>query len=102
MTEFDLQKMQLKKMRVTITWATLSIVLSIIGSTIWGSFQLGKYWNQQTTFIKETRVIADEAKAEVSSMKSTMYSFGIIQSNHTVEIDNLKAQNKHFKYEPAN
>ncbi len=65
MTEFDLQK--LHGIKVTIKWSTFWIILSIVGSTIVGSYKAGSaindirsdYGNTKSLVLKHERQIPE-------------------------------------------
>lgn len=93
MTEFDLHKLQMKKFIITVRWSTFLIVMTVIGNAVFWSFKAGSYVNKAQQYMQETRTITNSNTDEINNIKSKMYSFDITQSQHTIEIDNLKHKN---------
>lgn len=100
MTKFEIDRehisnitgLVLEELKKIVANYFIAGTLVIVVNSIYWTFQLTTYFDKTNNYSIETRRIATEANAKVDSVRNSMYSFGLIQSGHTIEIEHLKKQ----------
>jgi len=92
MNEFDISK--LNGIRINLKWSTVVIVSTIFANSIYWSFKFGNYFNEQSSYIHNTRGIVEKNTVIINTLRADIISLDRRVSVNTAEIANIKKQIK--------